>query len=179
MAKDQVKEYIKHQLLHGIRDDGMNIEEMARTMKKDVELKDGDYCIHICAYNNNLWAMDKLVLRGFDYNRKNKHGWTALHIACMRNFKLSIDYLLSLPNIDVNTQTNNLSTPMHLLIERGNIINIARLYHHKEFKKGIKNSKGETELEMMLRFGVFDELKDYKEEDKNICPAIINKFCKK
>lgn len=118
---------------------------------------DKDTLLHVCMHYSNLIFAELLVeKRGFDCNAKNKFGWTPLHIACMYNDTDLILFLLELENIKVNDQTNELYTPIQLLMRKGADINIARIYTHKGFWKGIKNKNGEDEYDFAKKYHRMD-----------------------
>lgn len=95
---------------------------------------DDDDVLHMATYANELRVIKILIgENNYNYNRKNKFGWTPLHIACMRKHTDIIDYLLSLKNIDVNVLTNDGKSPVQLSTIKDDSLSISHIMMHKKF----------------------------------------------
>ena len=79
-------------------------------------------------------------------NKKNKKGWTALHLAAKHDSAKSIEKLLETPGIRVNKRTTRGWTALHLAAKYDSAGSIRILLNHPDIQANKKTDSGKTAL---------------------------------
>lgn len=72
-----------------------------------------------CEKGNLRMAKIAVEEHGDDVNLADNHGRTGLHWACTNNHEHMVEWLLTLPNINVNAVDKDLLTPIHIASHGG------------------------------------------------------------
>ncbi len=71
------------------------------------------HAMHVAARTGNVHVMKFLLSRDPTLvNARNPEGYTPLHLACRHHVSESIDFLLTVPGVDVNAKVHGRVTPM-------------------------------------------------------------------
>lgn len=95
-------------------------------------------------------------------NDKDSGNLTALHYACLGQKYLIIKYLLSQPQININSQDSLLSSPLHLLLSKKNNtldLNVISLFFkHSVYDIYLKDGFKENILHLCLKNQISDKI---------------------
>ncbi|XP_062567059.1 NF-kappa-B inhibitor alpha-like isoform X2 [Saccostrea cucullata] len=97
---------------------------------------DGQTCLHLSTFHTGLPVIKLLTTFGADVNaRDGKSGKTILHYAADNGNTILLDFILQLPDVDVNCRTYAGQTPLALARGRGyqDILSALRKYGGKEY----------------------------------------------
>ena len=97
--------------------------------------------IHQAAKSNNLKIVKFCIDNGIDPNTRNAEKCTALHLASECGSIDIVEYLLSLPTIEVNARDVIRRTPLHYACDNGNYSTVVRLLKHKDVDVNAKNKE--------------------------------------
>lgn len=89
-------------------------------------------------------AIDAYVAQGGDINARDDSNCTFLHQAVEHNYVDVLDHLLSLENIDVNTQAIGGNTPLHYEVTKGDSEIVTKLLDHPDIDTNITNDNKKT-----------------------------------
>ena len=105
--------------------------------------------LHMAAQGNKVNSMYFLMKEyGLDIMTLDYNANTALHWACYFNSDKIVKYImLSVPNININSQNNDRYTPLHLAVLSGGFKNIKRLLL-KGANVTLKSNKNQTAIDL-------------------------------
>ncbi|EAX95546.1 hypothetical protein TVAG_126760 [Trichomonas vaginalis G3] len=99
----------------------------------------------LLASQKNLVEMMKLLYeKGADVNILNKGGRSALHEACYKNRLEAVQYLVTLPTLDIKIKTANGRTALHCASKCGNPEIVKLLLH--DLSPNFQDDDGDTPL---------------------------------
>ncbi|KAL6930052.1 hypothetical protein ACO0SA_001459 [Hanseniaspora valbyensis] len=128
--------------------------------------------LHTAVNKNDLVTVKKLIEeQGYDPNLQDYAGMTALHSACAKGFYKIVEYLVSLPNInmDLVTEDNSETALFDACVKLE--VDIVKLLLQHNSKISIENSENKNVL-VYMKEALEDE--DYEdEEDKEDLIKII------
>ena len=102
---------------------------------------------YACGKNyDNLNVITALVEKNADINYFNNDGYNCLmnFVQSLRSSNEILNYLLALPNINVNAVNDDNQTLMHLAVEYANITVLDKLLQNKIIDLTIKDNEGRT-----------------------------------
>lgn len=97
---------------------------LANSKKQPTERSaDGETAIFVAAMNNQLLALDELVVAAvsqqLEIDESGSHGWTPLHAACKSGSVGCLLVLLSTKLVGLNSRALDGSTPLHVAASNG------------------------------------------------------------
>ena len=66
-----------------------------------------------CAAHGHTEEVVRLLGEGADPNWQDKHGWTAVHLACINNHPRTLSVLVN-SNSNINIKGEDKDTPLHI-----------------------------------------------------------------
>ena len=105
--------------------------------------------LHTVAAAGQTQLAETLVEQNFDLKKRDKDGYTPLHIAATNNRKETLLKLIQL-GADINAADNNNSTPLHLAVIKGHLETVIALIQENADLE-LKNSFG-TPLKLAIFF---------------------------
>lgn len=140
----------------------------------------------LCAVQNNQLDMVKYLVDEINcsVNMQRCRGYNALHVACIHNNKPMIDYLLSIPSVEVNCRTLNegRQTPLMIALKNNHYDLAARLVrdyrakvrskdyvdeHYTVFQKCIAHGNLDLLLGVIVNMGRLPNDKTNADNDPN------------
>lgn len=100
-----------------------------------------------------LKLFDLHTIEGFQANKANKKGKTALHIAAQDGLIERINILLADPQIEPNLQDNDGYTPLHIAASLGNLEIVQALLAHSQIDPNLQDKDGYTPLHIATSLG--------------------------
>lgn len=97
----------------------------------------------------NLEILKSMVELGCDPIADDITGWSALHFAAKYGYTDIVQYLLSLPKVDVNSKTGTGLTALHIACEAENVAVIQYLLSFNGINKSCIDAKGHTALSLV------------------------------
>lgn len=76
--------------------------------------------INLSSLFKHILGKVKRIQREWLVDEKKDDGFSALHLACLNNYKEIVALFLNFGQVDLNTTNFNLQTPLHLAVERSN-----------------------------------------------------------
>jgi ankyrin repeat protein len=77
----------------------------------------GETLLHMCAQNNQLSPMLYLSTKDIDFNEIDREKETPLHQASGRGYTEIVNFLVALPQVDLNPRNHREETPLMLAVK--------------------------------------------------------------
>ncbi|MGQ3888500.1 ankyrin repeat domain-containing protein [Legionella sp. CNM-1927-20] len=112
----------------------------------------GSLLLHTAAFSNDVATLKHINFNCIDVNLPNSEDMSPLAIACGTGSKEAVEYLLTIPDININLETKTGRTPLSFAIESGNEAIVALLLN-RGAKVNKIDSLGYTLLHQALLSG--------------------------
>ncbi|XP_021951020.2 ankyrin repeat domain-containing protein 49 isoform X1 [Folsomia candida] len=156
-------------LLKSAEDGDLNL--IAKLMAENPTLvsyqdQDGYTALHRASYSDHSEVIKYLIAHGAQVEKGTEDGWTPLHCATHWNSYKAARQLVN-SNANVNAQTNGGQTPLHIASNQQSRECMIILLSHPGIDITLKNSLGETPLDLALRAGRYAYLFEMCDESIN------------
>ena len=117
----------------------------------DTVTNTGKNIMHLAAESNQPTMMIYLFLNeGREVTSVDESGSTPLHWACYYQAEECVNYLLNIPNVDINAQDRDRITPLNIAVSN-NKVNLVKLLLRKGADKNIKGRNNQLPIDIATK----------------------------
>ena len=107
----------------------------------------GYTCLHIVSELGSRELTEVFIDYGFSVNDRTYLGYTPLHLSVLYERKDVFEYLMTIPDVDLNIESSNDETPLNIAAAEANRIEyVKRIVEHDKHYANIKDNSGEIPL---------------------------------
>ena len=135
----------------------------------DTVTNTGKNIMHLAAESNQPTMMIYLFLNeGREVTSVDESGSTPLHWACYYQAEECVNYLLNIPNVDINAQDRDRITPLNIAVSN-NKVNLVKLLLRKGADKNIKGRNNQLPIDIANKKNFYHIIDVLNSENNNIC----------
>ena len=135
----------------------------------DTVTNTGKNIMHLAAESNQPTMMIYLFLNeGREVTSVDESGSTPLHWACYYQAEECVNYLLNIPNVDINAQDRDRITPLNIAVSN-NKVNLVKLLLRKGADKNIKGRNNQLPIDIATKKNFYHIIDILNSENNNIC----------
>ena len=135
----------------------------------DTVTNTGKNIMHLAAESNQPTMMIYLFLNeAREVTSVDESGSTPLHWACYYQAEECVNYLLNIPNVDINAQDKDRITPLNIAVSN-NKINLVKLLLRKGADKNIKGRNNQLPIDIANKKNLYQIIDILKSENNHLC----------
>ena len=135
----------------------------------DTVTNTGKNIMHLAAESNQPTMMIYLFLNeAREVTSVDESGSTPLHWACYYQAEECVNYLLNIPNVDINAQDRDRITPLNIAVSN-NKVNLVKLLLRKGADKNIRGRNNQLMIDIATKKNLPEIIDILKSDNKYIC----------